>query len=119
MIAAMLNIPELRQSILVCVIEPENYERMKTGDPATLESFVSGGILPPPTFPLNLSMLVAYEADETELYIKANGNPLEFLRWLERGRKWVEGRDGVEHSTRIKGGVDANRDGSNKGRTQG
>lgn len=104
MIAAMLNIPETATSVLVVVIEPENLERMKTGDPATLESVSQGGILMPPKFPLRLSTLIAYESDTAELYIKAQGDPLEFLRWLERGRVWVEGKDGVENSRVIRRG---------------
>jgi hypothetical protein len=109
MIAAMLNIKELQQSILIVVIEPENLERMKTGDPATLESIAKGGILVPPLFPLNFSTLLAYEPDTAELYIKAQGPPLEFLQWLERGRVFIPGKDGVENSKVIRRG-DAKRD---------
>jgi hypothetical protein len=101
MIAAMMNVPETRDSILVVVIEKENLNRMSTGDPATLESLSKGGILPPPMFPLNLSMLVAYEEDETELYIKAQGDKIKFLQWLERGRKFIKGKDGVENTLQI------------------
>jgi len=104
MVAAMLNIKEMFSSVLVVVIEPDNLERMKTGDPATLESISQGGILPPPMFPLNFSTLIAYEPDTAELYIKAQGPPLEFLKWLERGRKWVPGKDGVENTTVIRRG---------------
>lgn len=98
MIAAMVNIPELRKSVLVVVIEPDNLERMKTGDPATLESISQGGIMAPPLYPLNLSTLVAYEPDTAELYIKAQCPALDFLRWLERGRQWIPGKDGSENS---------------------
>jgi hypothetical protein len=102
MIAAMLNIKEMQTSILVVVIEPENLERMKTGDPATLESLSKGGILAPPLFPLNFSTLIAYEPDTTELYIKAQGPALEFLQWLERGRVFIKGKDGVENTRVIR-----------------
>lgn len=109
MIAAMLNIKELQTSILIVVIEPENLERMKTGDPATLESISKGGILVPPLFPLNFSTLLAYEPDTAELYIKAQGPPEDFLRWLERGRKWDPAKDGKENIRVIRRG-DAVRD---------
>jgi hypothetical protein len=88
MVAAMLNIKELHKSVLIVVVETDNLERMKDGDPCTLESISQGGALAPPLYPLNLATLIAYEPDTTELYIKAQGDPLEFLRWLERGRKW-------------------------------
>jgi hypothetical protein len=101
MIAAMLNIKELQTSVLIVVIEPENLERMKTGDPCTLESLSQGGILAPPLFPLNLSTLIAYEPDTTELYIKAQGPALNFLQWLERGRRFIEGKDGSKNSLNI------------------
>jgi hypothetical protein len=104
MIAAMVNIKETFQSILIVVIEPDNLERMKTGDPATLEAITKGGILPPPMFPLNFSTLVAYEPDTAELYIKAQGDTLEFLRWLERGRVFIKGKDGIENTKVIRRG---------------
>jgi hypothetical protein len=102
MIAAMLNIKELQISVLIVVIEPENLKRMESGDPCTLESISQGGILAPPLFPLNLSTLIAYEPDTAELYIKAQGPPLEFLQWLERGRKWIPGKDGRENSVLLR-----------------
>ena len=114
MIAAMVNIRERMQSVLIVVIEKDNLDRMRTGDPATLESLQSGGVLVPPMFPLNLSMLIFYEEDDVELYTKAQGDPLEFLRWLERGRKfmflrWLErgrkfikGLDGKENTSSYK-----------------
>lgn len=102
MIAAMVNIRERMQSVLIVVIEKDNLDRMRTGDPATLESLQSGGVLVPPMFPLNLSMLIAYEEDDVELYTKAQGDPLEFLRWLERGRKFIKGLDGKENTSSFK-----------------
>lgn len=93
----MLNIREMQKSVLIVVLETENLERMKTGDPVTLESIGEGGILPPPHFPLNFSTLIAYEPDSANLYLKAGGEPLEFLRWLERGRVFIKGKDGVEN----------------------
>jgi hypothetical protein len=97
----MLNINETRQSILIVVIEPDNLKRMENGDPCTLESISEGGIMAPPLYPLNLSTLIAYEPDTADLYIKAQGPALDFLRWLERGRRFVEGIDGRENSLNI------------------
>ena len=88
----------MQRSILVIVIEPDNLERMKTGDPATLEAISQGGMLQAPTFPQAFGVLVAYEQDDAELYRKAKGNPLEMLRWLERGRKFIKGVDGKENA---------------------
>jgi hypothetical protein len=105
MIAAMLNIHETRQSILIVVIEPDNLKRMENGDPCTLESISEGGIMAPPLYPLNLSTLIAYEPDTADLYIKAQGPPLEFLRWLERGRRFIEGVDGSENTVRLRTGT--------------
>ena len=97
MIAAMLNIHELKQSILLVVIESGNLRRMELGDPATLESTNNGGILTPPLYPLNFNMLLAYETDEKKLYEMAQGEAIEFLRYLERGRKFYKEIDGVEN----------------------
>lgn len=101
MIVAMVNVDELQESVLIVVIERDNLERMRTGDPATLESISKGGILVPPRYPLALSMLVAYEEDDAELYRQAKGPPLEFLRWLERERKFIKGLDGKENAFRV------------------
>jgi hypothetical protein len=75
---------------------------MKNADPATLESISQGGILRPPVYPLNLSTIIAYEADEIELYTKAKGDVLVFLRYLERGRRFIEGLDGVENTITLR-----------------
>lgn len=102
MIAAMLNVHELKQSILVVVIESGNFRRMELGDPCTLESTNNGGVLAPPTYPLNFNVLIAYDADEKKLYEMAKGDAFEFLRYLERGRKFYKEIDGVENSRTIK-----------------
>lgn len=98
MIAAMLNIHELRQSVLVVVIESGNHRRMELGDPITLESTNNGGFLRPPMYPQNLNMLIAYDTDEKKLYEMAKGPVEDFLRYLERGRKFYPGIDGVENT---------------------
>lgn len=98
MIAAMLDFDERRESVLIVVIESDNLVRMKRGDPATLESVNSGGVLPVPKYPHNLGVLIAHEEDDAELYRRARGNPLDFLRWLERGRRFIKGLDGTENA---------------------
>jgi hypothetical protein len=103
MIAGMINSDELQQSILFVVIERDNLERMKQGDPATLESIMKGGVLLPPRWYMNFSVLIAYEEDDAELYRHArDGNGLELLQWLERGRKFVKGLDGAENTFSIR-----------------
>jgi hypothetical protein len=101
MIAAMLNLQELKQSILIVVIESGNLRRMELGDPATLESTNNGGVLTPPLYPLNFNVLIAYDTDEKKLHEMAKGNPMEFLRYLERGRKFYKEIDGAENAMRI------------------
>lgn len=98
MIAAVINDPGRKRTVIVVVIEPENLERMSKGDPASLETKSMGGILPPIDYPNNYGILVAYEQDEVELYKKARENPLELLRYLERGRKFIRGLDGTENA---------------------
>ena len=103
MIAAMVNFDDQKQTILVIVIEPDNFERMKEADPVTLESTTEGGWLQPPQFPFNFSILFGYETNQEELHSKAKTlNPAEFIKWLERGRKFIPGVDGVQHVHRIK-----------------
>jgi len=106
MIASMVNLPKEARSVLVVVIEADNLERMKKADPVTLESYRAGGVLPPPMFPLNLSVLVAYEEDQTTLYAlakAANDSPegvKSLFEYLERNREFIPGKDGVQHTRR-------------------
>ena len=90
----MINLDGLQQSILLVVIERDNFDRMKKADPITLESTQAGGLLPPPSYPLNLSLLIAYEEDQDDLYRRAKKNAAEMLKWLERGRVFIKGVDG-------------------------
>jgi hypothetical protein len=101
MIAAMVNIDERQQSVLVVVIEKDNLDRMKQADPITLESIRAGGALVPPRYPLNLSLLLAYEENDAELYRMAkSANSLDFIKYLERGFKFkpeIDGKDRTFH----------------------
>lgn len=101
MIAAMINMDTEKRSILVVVIESGNLRRMELGDPATLESIFNGGVLNPPRYPLNFNVLIGYDPDEKTLYEMAKGDPIEFLRYLERGRKFYKEIDGVENTIKI------------------
>jgi hypothetical protein len=98
MIMTQLDLPERQQSLLLVVFTSFNLERMAMGDPITLESVREGGLLKPFMYPNNVSLLIGYEPDEVELYRRANGDTLELLRWLERGRKFIKGVDGTENT---------------------
>lgn len=101
MIAAMVNVHELKQSVLIVVIESGNLRRMELGDPVTLESTNNRGILTPPLYPQNFNVLIAYDTDEKRLNEMAKGSALEFIRYLERGRKFYPEIDGVENAIKI------------------
>jgi hypothetical protein len=101
MIAAMLNMDAEGRSILIVVIESGNLRRMELGDPATLESIFNGGVLQPPRYPLNFNVLIGYDPDEKKLHEMAMGDPIEFLRYLERGRKFYKEIDGEENTIKI------------------
>jgi hypothetical protein len=96
MIAATLNDDKTFYSVLMVVIEKTNLDRMKLADPITLESIGRGGlILDKIRYPLNFSILIAYEEDDAELYrLAREGNAGEILKWLERGRTWDPKTDG-------------------------
>ena len=98
MIVANLNIDQLQRSILIVVIESGNHHRMELGDPITLESVNNGGLLQPIRYPLNFNILIAYDADEKKLHEMAQGDPVDFLAYLERGRKFYKEFDGVENA---------------------
>lgn len=102
MMIGMMDIDELSQSILFIVLERDNLERMKKADPVTLESIRKGGLLQPIMYPRNFSILIAYEEDDAELYRRAKGDKLEFLRWLERNRIFDPNVDGKENAFRVR-----------------
>jgi hypothetical protein len=98
MIAAMVNDAKAARSILVVVIEPTNLERMRQADPVTLESRPAGGILLPPLFPMNFSVLIAYEEDTEKLQEMVKEDGYKALKWLERGRRFDPATDGTKNS---------------------
>lgn len=94
MIAAMLDLKD--ESILLIVIERDNLERIRNADPISLESKNRGGMMPVPKHPEAFSLLIAYEDDQVELYRRVReGSASDLLRWLERGRKFIPGVDGI------------------------
>ena len=107
MIAAVMNFHDLKRSVIVVVIEADNLQRMKKGDPATLETHSLGGVLPDILYPTNYGVLVAYEEDEVELYKMARtGDGADLLRYLERGRKFLRHIDGTDKAFTIPGKVE-------------
>lgn len=102
MVYTTLNIDATKESIIVVVIQPENLRRIRNADPITLESERRGGIMQPVKYPDQLSLLIAYENDEDEVYKRVRtGNLGELLEWLERGRRFIPGVDGKEQSFTI------------------
>lgn len=87
------------ESFLIIIIERENLDRMREADPITLESKTRGGqILARVANPHNLSIVIAYEEDEVELYkLLRAGDAAAILRYVERGRKWNPETDGPEN----------------------
>jgi hypothetical protein len=101
MIYAMLNIDATKESIIIVVIEPENLRRMDRADPISIESANRGGLMKVPKYPEALSLLIAYERDDELYRLVRDGDLVELLRWLERGRQFIRGLDGKENSFKI------------------
>ena len=107
MITARLNFEEEKSSVLLIVFEKDNLERMKQADPITIESPRRGGkIMQGIKYPESLSLLIAYEEDDAELYrLSKAGDLLALLTYLERGRKFdpkTDGADNVFHLHKAK-----------------
>lgn len=103
MILGTFNLAEEKRTLIVIVIEPDNMKRMEKADPISLESLKAGGMLQPPMFPFNTSLLIAYEEDHSKLVKLAQANVIEFIRYLERGRQFIDGVDGIKHNVPIAG----------------
>jgi hypothetical protein len=99
MILIHLDLPREQRTVFAIVIEKPNLDRMKEGDPVTLEAKAHGGVLPVPAFPANLSLLIAYLEDASEFYqLAEKRDPALLLEYLERHRQWHPEVDGVEHT---------------------
>lgn len=103
MITVPINLPGDQRSILLIVIERENLDRMKKADPITLESGSLGGlVMPLVKYPANLSLLIAYEEDDVELYSLARKNDVfAIVEWLERGKVFDPKMDGPENVIKL------------------
>jgi hypothetical protein len=103
MILLHLDLPNEQRTVFAVVIEKANLDRMKEGDPCTLEAKAHGGMLPVPRFPANLSLLIAYLEDTAEFYkLAEKRDPQILLAYLERNRQWKPEVDGVENVTHLK-----------------
>lgn len=103
MLATMIDIDAEKASLLICVIEPENFERMRLADPITMFPLSSGGVLATAKYPANMRMIIAYEEDVFEVHrlFKSGGTLGELIRYLERGYTWKEDRDGMKNGFRL------------------
>jgi hypothetical protein len=102
MIVTTLNFSNPNRTVLVLILEKANFERMQKADPVTLESKERGGMMPEIRYPENLSMLVAYEEDEDELYqLVRRGNAAQLIAYLERRRTWQPAVDGKQNTFTI------------------
>jgi hypothetical protein len=102
MVVMMLNFDERQESVLVVVIEKNNFERMKHADPITLNSRIVGGALEFPRYEV-FGMTVAYEENMTKVYelIEA-GDLSKLLIYLQRGYQFDPRQgDGIRDSSRI------------------
>jgi hypothetical protein len=85
---SQLNIDELRQTVWMIVLEESNLLHMQAADPINLEPDFRGGFLEPPKYPLNMSVLIAYETDRAPLYqLSHSGDLAGLVNYLERGRR--------------------------------
>ena len=86
MITTKVDIPDQQRSVLIVVIEKDNFERMKSGDPITLEHH--GCVMPSVRFPDKLDIVIAYEEDDVTLYrLAKSGGQEEILRYITRNYK--------------------------------
>jgi hypothetical protein len=100
-----INVHDEQRTVLAIVLEKDNLERMKQGDPATLESVNFGGVLPAPAYWQRLSILIAYLEDSTEFYEiarRSKADPVELLRYLEKNRQWRPEVDGLKNAANLK-----------------
>lgn len=93
----MLVIPAISgdKSLLVVIIEPENLDRMKQGDPITLNT-AEGGFIKGLN-PNNTELVIAYTDDPAPLYEMAKKSDLKgILAHISKGYKFHPGVDGVK-----------------------
>lgn len=102
MIMTVINFPERERSLILIILERDNLDRMKVADPVTLETKALGGVLdPPPAYPHRLTLIIAYEEDDAELYRMAtHPDRTELLNYVKRGIKFLP-QDGSSKAFRL------------------
>lgn len=96
MIVTMVNIDQIKRTVLIVVLEPDNWKRMEQHDAVTLECKKDGGVLETPKYPDRMSLMIAYENEVERLHqVIAAGNMRDLFTFLERGRKFIKGVDGA------------------------
>lgn len=84
------------KSIVIVILEHDNFERMANADPVTLQSNDAGGILDI-QHPDNYEIVIAYEEDSSTIMgFAQRGDMQGLLAHIARGFKYVEGVDGVQ-----------------------
>jgi hypothetical protein len=88
-IFAQVDNDEEQTSGVIVVIEPDNLERMKTGDPITIEPGTRGGVLRPAKYPQSFGFIICFEADPGPVYeLVQKGNTGGLLKYLMRGYRY-------------------------------
>jgi len=96
MLLIPVNNHEVKSTIMIIIIQPDNFERMKVGDPLTFQSASLGGLLPTIAYPNRLYMVIAYEEDLSKVYeLSGDGKYAELMNYLHRGYSYVSGLDGI------------------------
>lgn len=96
MIFIPINDEKREKTLVMLIIEKNNLERMKAGDPITIESVSDGGVLLKKVkYPGNMSWMIAYSEDDRVLYrLARNGDLAGIATHIQRNRKWVPEEDG-------------------------
>lgn len=103
MIFIQLNDDKAKRSMLVLVLEADNFERMKHADPITLMPKACGGFINPIRYPDGFSFIVAFEDDAGRCYELQN-DPQALIRHLSRGYDFTA-VDGIRVTSGDKGGA--------------
>src|ERR1017187_2879932 len=103
MILIQLNDDKTKRSMLVLVLETDNFERMKQADPITLMPKADGGFIHPIKYPDGFSFVVAFEENSGACYALQN-DPQALIQHLNRGYKFTA-VDGIRVTSGDKGGA--------------
>ena len=107
MLVSMINNDAEKATLLVIAFSTETMERMALADPITILSEGSGGVLPPPKYPGNFNVMVAYEPDEAAMIEEAKmGNLVQYInRGFKMTKEDLEGKVVTITPTPIKGPI--------------